>query len=193
MFKNRDLYSSGRFYAAGVTLSIMGAILALLVAVYWLMVYTGQFEVLVLTHTGEVTFLALPWLAVLLYVLGVLIRWIAGERIVVPHAPIKLLARPAIDEIIHTLSAMGWQSVGSSGLVGLWMRQHGLDWCFVAYLNKNNEYSVTVLDLSDIEVLSGGMSYWVYIPLSSAPVDATSQGTVLCYQLNAMLSRQLSR
>ena len=113
MFKNRDLYSSGRFYAAGVTLSIMGAILALLVAAYWLMVYAGQFEVLVLTHTGEVTFLALPWLAVLLYVLGVLIRWIAGERIVVPHAPIKLLARPAIDEIIHTLSAMGWQSVGS--------------------------------------------------------------------------------
>ena len=81
MFKNRDLYSSGRFYAAGVTLSIMGAILALLVAVYWLMVYAGQFEVLVLTHTGEVTFLALPWLAVLLYVLGVLIRWTAGERI----------------------------------------------------------------------------------------------------------------
>ena len=184
MFKNRDLYSSGCFYAAGVTLSIMGAILALLVAAYWLMVYTGQFEVLVLTHTGEVTFLALPWLAVLLYVLGVLIRWIAGERIVVPHAPIKLLARPAIDEIIHTLSAMGWQSVGSSGLVGLWMRQHGLDWCLVAHQNNDFTFTVTVTDYSRVGELLDSRRYWVYIPMSSAVMDSEAQRLVLEYQLN---------
>ena len=70
MFKNRDLYSSGRFYAAGVTLSIMGAVFGVWVVGYWLMVHTEQFEVLVLTPAGEVNYLAMPWLAVLLYVLG---------------------------------------------------------------------------------------------------------------------------
>ena len=120
-------------------------------------------------------------------------RWVAGERFTPSQTLIKLVSWPAKYCGIHyAMKAMGWQSISSPALINLWMQQHGLDWCFVAYLNKNNEYSVAVLDLSDIEVLSGGRPYWVYTPLSSASVDATSQGAVLCYQLNAMLSKQLS-
>ena len=191
MFKNSDLYSSGCFYAAGVALSIMGAILALLVAAYWLMVYAGQFEVLVLTHTGEVTFLALPWLAVLLYVLGALIRWPAGERIVVPQTLIKVLVWPGkYCGIIHTPSAMGWHSVGSPGLVGLWMRQHGLDWCLVAHQNNDCTFTVTVADYSHLGELLDSRRYWAYIPMSSAVMDSEAQRLVLEYQLNAQLEQR---
>ncbi len=190
----RNMNASGIFYAVGVVFSIVGATLGLLVLLYWAMLYTEQFEILVLTPTGEVNAKAVPWLAILVYLLGCGMRWVAGERFTPSQTLIKLVSWPAKYCGTHyAMKVMGWQSISSPALINLWMRQHGLDWCFVAYLNKNNEYSVAVLDLSDIEVLSGGMSYWVYIPLSSAPVDATSQGTVLCYQLNAMLSRQLSR
>ena len=190
----RNMNASGIFYAVGVVFSIVGATLGLLVLLYWAMLYTEQFEILVLTPTGEVTAKVVPWLAILVYLLGCGMRWVAGERFTPSQTLIKLVSWPAKYCGTHyAMKVMGWQSISSPALINLWMRQHGLDWCFVAYLNKNNEYSVAVLDLSDIEVLSGGMSYWVYIPLSSAPVDATSQGTVLCYQLNAMLSRQLSR
>lgn len=187
----RNMNASGIFYAVGVVFSIVGATLGLLVLLYWAMLYTEQFEILVLT---PVTAKVVPWLAILVYLLGCGMRWVAGERFTPSQTLIKLVSWPAKYCGTHyAMKVMGWQSISSPALINLWMRQHGLDWCFVAYLNKNNEYSVAVLDLSDIEVLSGGMSYWVYIPLSSAPVDATSQGTVLCYQLNAMLSRQLSR
>lgn len=190
----RNMNASGIFYAVGVVFSIVGATLGLLVLLYWAMLYTEQFEILVLTPAGEVTAKVVPWLAILVYLLGCGMRWMAGERFTPSQTLIKLVSWPAKYCGTHyAMKVMGWQSISSPALINLWMRQHGLDWCFVAYLNKNNEYSVAVLDLSDIEVLSGGMSYWVYIPLSSAPVDATSQGTVLCYQLNAMLSRQLSR
>ena len=190
----RNMNASGIFYAVGVVFSIVGATLASLVLLYWAMLYTEQFEILVLTPAGEVTAKVVPRLAILVYLLGRGMRWVAGERFTPLQTLIKLVSWPAKYCGTHyAMKVMGWQSISSPALINLWMRQHGLDWCFVAYLNKNNEYSVAVLDLSDIEVLSGGMSYWVYIPLSSAPVDATSQGTVLCYQLNAMLSRQLSR
>lgn len=190
----RNMNASGIFYAVGVVFSIVGATLGLLVLLYWAMLYTEQFEILVLTPTGEVNAKAVPWLAILLYLFGRGMRWMAGERFTPLQTLIKLVSWPAKYCGTHyAMKVMGWQSISSPALINLWMRQHGLDWCFVAYLNKNNEYSVAVLDLSDIEVLSGGMSYWVYIPLSSAPVGATSQGIVLCYQLNAMLSRQLSR
>ena len=190
----RNMNASGIFYAVGVVFSIVGATLASLVLLYWAMLYTEQFEILVPTPAGEVTAKVVPWLAILVYLLGCGMRWVAGERFTPSQTLIKLVSWPAKYCGTHyAMKVMGWQSISSPALINLWMQQHGLDWCFVAYLNKNNEYSVAVLDLSDIEVLSGGMSYWVYIPLSSAPVDATSQGTVLCYQLNAMLSRQLSR
>ena len=190
----RNMNASGIFYAVGVVFSIVGATLASLVLLYWAMLYTEQFEILVLTPTGEVNAKAVPWLAILVYLLGCGMRWVAGERFTPSQTLIKLVSWPAKYCGIHyAMKAMGWQSISSPALINLWMQQHGLDWCFVAYLNKNNEYSVAVLDLSDIEVLSGGRPYWVYTPLSSASVDATSQGTVLCYQLNAMLSRQLSR
>ena len=190
----RNMNASGIFYAVGVVFSIVGATFGLLVLLYWAMLYTEQFEILVLTPTGEVNAKAVPWLAILLYLFGRGMRWMAGERFTPSQTLIKLVSWPAKYCGTHyAMKVMGWQSISSPALINLWMRQHGLDWCFVAYLNKNNEYSVAVLDLSDIEVLSGGRPYWVYIPLSSAPVDATSQGTVLCYQLNAMLSRQLSR
>ena len=190
----RNMNASGIFYAVGVVFSIVGATLASLVLLYWAMLYTEQFEILVLTPAGEVTAKVVPWLAILVYLLGCGMRWMAGERFTPSQTLIKLVSWPAKYCGTHyAMKVMGWQSISSPALINLWMRQHGLDWCFVAYLNKNNEYSVAVLDLSDIEVLSGGRPYWVYIPLSSAPVDATSQGTVLCYQLNAMLSRQLSR
>ena len=190
----RNMNASGIFYAVGVVFSIVGATLASLVLLYWAMLYTEQFEILVLTPTGEVNAKAVPWLAILVYLLGCGMRWVAGERFTPSQTLIKLVSWPAKYCGTHyAMKVMGWQSISSPALINLWMQQHGLDWCFVAYLNKNNEYSVAVLDLSDIEVLSGGRPYWVYTPLSSASVDATSQGTVLCYQLNAMLSRQLSR
>ena len=189
----RGTYTSGIFHAAGVVFSIVGAALGLLVLLYWAMLYTEQFEILVLTPAGEVTAQVVPWLAILVYLLGCGMRWVAGERFTPSQTLSKLVSWPAKYCGTHyAMKAMGWQSISSPALINLWMQQHGLDWCFVAYLNKNNEYSVTVLDLSDIRLLSGGRPYWVYTPLSSAPVDATSQGTVLCYQLNAMLSRQLS-
>jgi hypothetical protein len=186
--------ASGIFYAVGVVFSIVGATLGLLVLLYWAMLYTEQFEILVLTPTGEVNARAVPWLAILLYLFGRGMRLVAGERFTPSQTLIKLVSWPAKYCGTHyAMKVMGWQSISSPALINLWMQQHGLDWCFVAYLNNNNEYSVAVLDLSDIEVLSGGRPYWVYTPLSSASVDATSQGTVLCYQLNALLSRQLSR
>ena len=189
----RNMNASGIFYAVGVVFSIVGATLASLVLLYWAMLYTEQFEILVLTPTGEVNAKAVPWLAILVYLLGCGMRWVAGERFTPSQTLIKLVSWPAKYCGTHyAMKVMGWQSISSPALINLWMQQHGLDWCFVAYLNNNNEYSVAVLDLSDIEVLSGGRPYWVYTPLSSASVDATSQGTVLCYQLNAMLSRQLS-
>ena len=189
----RNMNASGIFYAVGVVFSIVGATLASLVLLYWAMLYTEQFEILVLTPAGEVNAKAVPWLAILVYLLGCGMRWVAGERFTPSQTLIKLVSWPAKYCGTHyAMKVMGWQSISSPALINLWMQQHGLDWCIVAYLNKNNEYSVAVLDLSDIEVLSGGRPYWVYTPLSSASVDATSQGTVLCYQLNAMLSRQLS-
>ena len=189
----RNMNASGIFYAAGVVSSIVGAALASLVLLYWAMLYTEQFEILVLTPAGEVNAKAAPWLAILVYLLGCGMRWVAGERFTPSQTLIKLVSWPAKYCGTHyAMKVMGWQSISSPALINLWMQQHGLDWCFVAYLNNNNDYSVTVLDLSDIEVLSGGRPYWVYTPLSSASVDATSQGTVLCYQLNAMLSRHLS-
>ena len=151
----------------------------------WLMVHTEQFEVLVLTPAGEVNYLAMPWLAVLLYVLGALIRWTAGERIVVPQTLIKALVWPGkYCGIIHTLPAMGWHSVGSPGLVGLWMRQHDLDWCLVAHQNNDFTFTVTVADYSHVSELLDSRHYWAYIPMSSAVMDSEAQRLVLEYQLS---------
>ena len=189
MFKNRDPYGSMRDCAVGVILSIMGAVFGVWVVGYWLMVHTEQFEVLVLTPAGEVNSLAMPWLAALLYVLGALIRWTTGERIVVPHALIKLLVWPGkYCGIIHTLPAMGWQSVGSSGLVGLWMRQHDLDWCVVAYRHSDMSYKTKVVDYLDLDKLDS-RAYWVHEPL--APLDEITpetQRVILESQLNKRLT-----
>ena len=155
------------------------------------MVHTEQFEVLVLTPAGEVNSLAMPWLAALLYVLGVLIRWIVGERIVVPQTLIKALVWPGkYCGIIHTLPAMGWHSVGSPGLVGLWMRQHDLDWCLVAHQNNDCTFTVTVADYSRVGELLDSRRYWAYIPMSSAVMDSGAQRLVLEYQLNAQLEQR---
>ena len=76
----RNMNASGIFYAVGVVFSIVGATLGLLVLLYWAMLYTEQFEILVLTPTGEVNAKAVPWLAILLYLFGCGMRWMAGER-----------------------------------------------------------------------------------------------------------------
>ena len=48
----RNMNASGIFYAVGVVFSIVGATLGLLVLLYWAMLYTEQFEILVLTPAG---------------------------------------------------------------------------------------------------------------------------------------------
>ena len=63
----RNMNASGIFYAVGVVFSIVGATLASLVLLYWAMLYTEQFEILVLTPAGEVTAKVVPWLAILVY------------------------------------------------------------------------------------------------------------------------------
>ena len=82
------------------------------------------------------------------------------------------VGKEVFSQIIHTLSAMGWQSVGSSGLVGLWMRQHGLDWCLVAHQNNDCTFTVTVTDYSRVGELPDSRRYWAYIPMSSAVMDS---------------------
>ena len=187
----RNMNASGIFYAVGVVFSIVGATLASLVLLYWAMLYTEQFEILVLTPAGEVTAKVVPWLAILVYLLGCGMRWMAGERFTPSQTLIKLVSWPAKYCGTHyAMKVMGWQSISSPALINLWMQQHGLDWCFVACLNNNNDYSVTVLDLSDIRLLSGGMLYWAYIPMSSAAMDSEAQRLVLEYQLNAQLEQR---
>ena len=153
------------------------------------MVHTEQFEVLVLTPAGEVNYLAMPWLAALLYVLGVLIRWIVGERIMVPQTLIKALVWPGkYCGIIHTLSAMGWQSVGGSSLVGLWMRQHDLDWCVVAYRHSDMSYKTKVVDYLDLDKLDS-RAYWVHEPLAPLnEITPETQRVILESQLNKRLT-----
>ena len=85
---------------------------------------------------------------------------------------------------------MGWQSVGGSSLVGLWMRQHGLDWCLVAHQNNDCTFTVTVADYSRVGELLDSRCYWAYIPMSSAVMDSEAQRLVLEFQLNAKLEQR---
>ena len=88
------------------------------------------------------------------------------------------------------MPAMGWHSVGSPGLVGLWMRQHDLDWCLVAHQNNDCTFTVTVADYSHLGELLDIRRYWAYIPMSSAVMDSEAQRLVLEYQLNAQLEQR---
>ena len=177
--------------STGIALCVLGAVLAISILTFNAALYFELFDVLVLSSAGTLTLNVGPVAAMALYLGGVCLRWVSGERIVVPQTLIKALVWPGkYCGIIHTLPAMGWHSVGSPGLVGLWMRQYDLDWCLVAHQNNDCTFTVTVADYSHLGELLDSRHYWAYIPMSSAAMDSESQRLVLEYQLNAQLEQR---
>ena len=83
---------------------------------------------------------------------------------------------------------MGWQSVGGSSLVGLWMRQHDLDWCVVAYRHSDMSYKTKVVDYLDLDKLDS-RAYWVHEPLAPLnEITPETQRVILESQLNKRLT-----